>query len=142
MVEWVDRAVAQDQFSVQTGAPDDEKHSVSVTDIFRSFNQAVDQVISLEWDDDLQYAKFMTALSKAIGSGVHRYCELLEQRFINEMDRLTPAQEAALLKSRQEKWMQMAKNAMSTRERVEPFSFLPEVCDFRGYLCEDADDLL
>lgn len=121
-------AVAQDSFNVPADSTEGQRHSLSVTDIFRSFNQIIDQVISLEWDDDLQYAKFMTALSKAVGGGVQRYCEMLEQRFVKEMDRLTPAQEAALAKSRQEKWMQVAKDAISTKERVEPFSFLSEVC--------------
>ena len=132
MVQWVEGAVSQDSFKVQTDTPnqapsDDERHSVSAIDIFRSFNQSIDQVIQLDWDDDYQYAKFMTALAKSVGTGVQRYCELLEQQFIREMDRLTPAQEAALLQSRQEKWMQLAKDAISTKEKVEPFHFLPEV---------------
>ena len=127
---WVDGAVNMDEFQTRAEdgeAPTDaERHSVSVIDIFRSFNQAIEQVISLEWDNDLHYAKFMTALSKSVGSGLQKYCELLEQRFAKEMDRLTPAQEAALVQSRQEKWMQLAKEAISTREKVEPFQFLPE----------------
>lgn len=132
MIPWVENAVKQDVFKVRTENPsqtpsDDERHSVSAIDIFRSFNQSIDQVIGLEWDDDYQYAKFMTALAKSIGSGVQRYCEMLEQNFIKEMDRLTPAQEAALVQSRQEKWMQLAKDAISTKEKVEPFHFLPEV---------------
>ena len=128
---WVDGAVNMDQFQVRTESPsqtpnDDERHSVSVVDIFRSFNQAIVQVLSLEWDNDLHYAKFMTALAKSTGNGLQKYCELLEQRFVKEMDRLTPAQEAALVQSRQEKWMQLAKDAISTKEKVEPFQFFPE----------------
>jgi hypothetical protein len=107
---------------------EDERHSVSVIDIFRSFHEAVGQVMRLDWDNDLQYAKFMTALSKSIGAGISRYCELLEQLFIKEMDRLTPEQEAALLQSRQQKWISMAKDALASKERAEPFQFLPEVC--------------
>ena len=131
MIGWVEGAVNIDQFQVRTQNPqqeptDEERHSVSVIDIFRSFNQAIDQVLGLEWDNDLQYAKFMTALSKSIGAGLQRYCELLEQRFNKEMDRLTPAQEAALAQSRQEKWMQLAKDVISTKDRVEPFQFMPE----------------
>lgn len=132
MVQWVEGAVKQDAFRVRTdisdqALADDEKHSVSVIDMFRSFNQSIDQIIALEWDDDYQYAKFMTAMSKSIGMGVQRYCELLEQHFIREMDRLTPAQEAAMLQSRQEKWMQFAKDAIANKDKVEPFHFLPEV---------------
>jgi len=131
-IPWVEEAVKQDNFVVEGSATeesrtDDRKHSVSVVDIFRSFNQAVNQIGQLDWKDDLQYSKFMTALSRAFGAGVARYCELLEQMFIKEMDRLSPEQEMALTQSKQEKWMQMAKEAISTKEKVEPFQFFPQV---------------
>lgn len=129
---WVEEAVKHDNFKVEAqntnvNLTDNQRHSVSVVDVFRSFNQAVDQVNQLNWDDDLQYSQFMTALSKAFGAGLARYCELLEQIFVKEMDRLSPEQEMALTQSRQEKWMQMAKEAMSTKEKVEPFQFFSEV---------------
>ena len=129
---WVEEAVKQDAFTVRTDHPgniptDDERHSVSVIDIFRSFNQAVEQIASLEWDDDLQYAKFMTALSKSIGAGLAKYCDLLEQKFTKEMDRMTPEQEATASQTRQEKWVQLAKDAWTSKEKIEPFQFLPEV---------------
>lgn len=132
-MEWVEQAVRQDSFTVRSENPnelpaDELRHSVSVIDIFRSFNQVVEQLVQLEWDDDLQYAKFMTALSKSIGRGVARYCELLEQSFAKEMDRLSPDQEAALYQTRQEKFMQMARDAWNSKEKIEPFQFLPEVC--------------
>lgn len=109
--------------------PDDLRHSVSVIDIFRSFNQVVEQLINLEWEDTYQHALFMTALSKSIGRGVAQYCELLEQSFTKEMDRPSPEQEAAMNQTRQEKLMQMAKDAWSSKEKVEPFQFYPEVGD-------------
>lgn len=132
LVPWVEGAVKHDDFTVRTSHPeniptDDERHSVSVIDIFRSFNQSIEQIVNLNWDDDLQYAKFMTALSKSVGNGVARYCELIEQGFAREMDRLTPEQEAAASQTRQEKWMQFAKDAWANKEKVEPFHFLPEV---------------
>ncbi len=132
LVSWVEEAVKQDDFSVRLDHPgnipsDDERHSVSVIDIFRSFNQTIEQIVNLNWDNDLQYAKFMTALSKSIGIGLARYCELLEQKFAREMDRLTPEQEAAGRQTRQEKWMQLAKEAWANKEKIEPFNFLPEV---------------
>lgn len=132
IITWVEEAVKQDNFQVR--APDagqaltvDQRHSSSVVDIFRSFNDAIDHITGLEWDDDLQYAKFMTALSKAIGTGVSRYCEQLEQSFMKEMDRLTPEQEANIMQTRQEKWIRMAKDAIISKEKAEPFQFLPEV---------------
>jgi len=131
-IPWVEEAVKQDRFVVEGSSTDesrtdDQKHSVSVVDIFRSFNQAVNQISQLDWKDDLQYSKFMTALSRAFGAGVAKYCELLEQMFIKEMDQLSPEQEMALTQSKQEKWMQMAKEAISTKEKVEPFQFFPQV---------------
>jgi hypothetical protein len=131
VMDWVEHAVRQDPFTVRAGdwtdvVPEDYRHSVSVIDIFRSFNQVVEQMIQLGWDDDLQYAKFMTALSKSIGKGVARYCECLEQMFSREMDRLSPDQEAAMNQTTQEKIMQMAKEAWTSKEKIEPFQFFPE----------------
>lgn len=133
IVEWVDQAIKQDQFTVRTERKDqipseDERHSVSVIDIFRSFNQTIDQIVQLNWDDDLQYAKFMTALARVIATGIARYCEVVELKFTKEMDRMTPEQEAAANQTRQEKWVQLAKDAWSNKEKIEPFQFFPEVC--------------
>ncbi|TKA76700.1 hypothetical protein B0A49_04137 [Cryomyces minteri] len=131
IIGWVDNAVKQDSFTVRTEhagniSTDEERHSVSVVDIFISFNQVIDQIVQLGWDDDLQYAKFMTALSKSIGTGLARYCELIEQSFVKEMDRITPEQEAAARQTRQEKWVQLAKDTWANKEKIEPFQFLPE----------------
>ena len=132
IIAWVDGAVKQDEFKVRTstlGLPptDSERHSVSVIDIFTSFNQTIDRIVQLNWDNDLQYAKFMTALAKVVGDGIARYCEIIEQRFAKEMDRMTPEQEASTTLSRQEKWMQLAKDAWNNKEKIEPFQFFPEV---------------
>jgi hypothetical protein len=138
MVELVDEAIKQDQFQVRTKpeqpATDDERHSVSVIDIFRLFNQTADQIFQLNWDDDVQYAKFMTALAKSFGIGLARYCEVIEQRFSKEMERLSPAQVAAAAQSSQEKWMQLAKDVWNNKEKIEPFQFYPEVC-WSSFLC-------
>ena len=133
MGTWVDQAVKQDNFAVRTDQPnqipsEDERHSVSVIDIFSSFNQTIDRIVQLNWDDDLQYAKFMTALARVVGNGIARYCEVVEQKFTWEMDRLTPEQEAEVNRTRQEKWMQLAKDAWSNKDKIEPFQFFPEVC--------------
>ncbi|KAK4988504.1 hypothetical protein LTR50_003908 [Elasticomyces elasticus] len=131
IIGWVENAVKQDNFTVRTEhagntSNDEERHSVSVVDMFRSFNQSIDQIAKLGWDDDLQYAKFMTALSKSVGQGVAKYCELLEQQFAREMNRTTPEQDAVAKQTRQEKYVRMAKNAWNNQEKIEPFQFLPE----------------
>ena len=132
MGSWVEEAVKQDAFKIRSSGPghiptEDERHSVSVIDIFSSFNQTINRIAQLNWDNDLQYAKFMTALAKIVSSGIARYCELVESRFSREMDRLTPEQEASANQSRQEKWMQIAKDAWSNKDKIEPFQFFPEV---------------
>ncbi|KAJ5632186.1 hypothetical protein N7490_008525 [Penicillium lividum] len=131
VMEWVNQATRQDAFSIRAdGAaedvPEEARHSVSVIDVFRSFNQVVENLVNLEWDDDLQYAKFMTALSSSIGKGVAKYCEFLEQMFSREMDRLTPEQEAVLNQTTQEKLMQFAKDTWTNKEKIEPFQFSSE----------------
>ncbi|KAJ9139104.1 Inorganic pyrophosphatase [Pleurostoma richardsiae] len=131
MEEFVEQAIKQDQFQVRTQNPDGipsdaERHSVSVVDVFQLFNQTVDQVFQLEWDDDVHHAKFMTALAKAFASGIGRYCEIVEQRFNREMDRQTAQELAAAQKTAQERIMQMAKDAWNTKDRIEPFQFYPE----------------
>jgi hypothetical protein len=133
IIDWVDQAIKQDNFRVRSEnneiPTEDQRHSVSVIDIFSSFNQTIDRIVQLNWDDDLQYAKFMTALAKVVGAGIARYCEILEQKFSKEMDRMTPEQEAATNQSRQEKWLSMAKDAWNNKEKIEPFHFFPEVRD-------------
>ncbi|KAL2377480.1 hypothetical protein RJ035_007708 [Blastomyces gilchristii] len=131
IVDWVNQAIKQDDFKVRTESPTDiptqeQRRSLSVVDVFRSFNEVINQIVQLNWDDDVGYAKFMTAISKSIGRGIARYCEVLEQQFSREMDRLTPEQEASLSQSRQEKWMQMAKEAWNNKEKIEPFQFFPQ----------------
>ncbi|KAJ4358312.1 uncharacterized protein N0V89_002894 [Didymosphaeria variabile] len=129
LIGWVENAFKADKFQIESPNPvpmDDERHSVSVVDIFRSFKQSIEQIVSLNWDDDLQYAKFMTAVSKSIGVGLARYCELVEQKFAREMDRMTPEQEAAARQTRQEKWISMAKDLYNQKEKIEPFNFYPE----------------
>ena len=135
---WVDGATKQDDFQVRSQnagqvPTEEERHSVSVIDIFSSFNQTVDRIVQLNWDDDLQYAKFMTALAKVVCAGIARYCEIVETKFNKEMDRLTPEQEASASQTRQEKWMQLAKDAWSNKEKIEPFQFFPVVSNILPY---------
>ena len=133
MEKFVDEAIKQDQFQVrspdETALPADlERHSVSIIDTFTLFNQTVDQIFRLEWDDDVHHAKFMTALSKAFAAGLGRYCEIVDQRFAKEMDRQTAQEAAAATFTTQEKFLQYAKDAWNSKEKIEPFQFYPEVC--------------
>lgn len=131
IIGWVEEAIKQDDFQVRNQdksrpPTEDERHSNSILDVFRSFNQVVEQVSQLEWDDDLTYARFMTALSKSLGNGISRYCEVIDQKFRGEMDRLTPEQELALSQTTQQKYLQYAKDAWANETKIEPFQFYPE----------------
>lgn len=132
MADFVNEAIKQDQFQVRPEGPDhipqdSERHSVSVIDLFMLFNQTVDQVFALQWDNDEHHARFMTALARIVASGIGHYCDVVEQRFAKEMDRLTAEELAAQTRTAQERWVQLAKDAWSTREKLEPFHFYPEV---------------
>ncbi|RPA85469.1 hypothetical protein BJ508DRAFT_176765 [Ascobolus immersus RN42] len=131
--QWVDQAIKQDNFLLREHGedemlPDEERHSSSAVDIFRSFNEVGNSITKLNWKDDEMQAKFMTAFSKILVSGLMRYCEVLEKMFTHEMDRQTPEQEAAARQTRQERWISLAREAWSNKEKIEPFQFAPESC--------------
>ncbi|KAK4230630.1 hypothetical protein QBC38DRAFT_451961 [Podospora fimiseda] len=131
MTNFVEEAIKQDQFKVRVRhegdiPTDSERHSHSIIDTFTLFNQTVDQVYQLGWNDEAHIARFMTSLAKAFAAGIGRYCEIVEQQFAREMERQTAQEVATASKSAQEKWLQYAKEAWNTKERIEPFQFLPE----------------
>ncbi|KAI0160320.1 hypothetical protein GGR57DRAFT_457171 [Xylariaceae sp. FL1272] len=130
---YVEQAINQDQFQIRNqhsgqAARDIDRHSHSIIDIFQLFHQAADQVFQLEWDNDVHHARFMTALSKIFANSLARYCEIIDQRFIREMDTPRPEEEAAAASASttQGRFMQYAKDAWNTKEKAEPFQFYPE----------------
>lgn len=132
MDEFVQGAIKQDQFQVRSQYPDQitldsERHSVSIIDLFMLFNQTLNQVHMLDWNNEEHLARFMTALARSFSNGIGRYCEIVEQRFAREMDRPSAEELAAQNRSTQEKWMQYAKDAWNNKEKAEPFQFYPEV---------------
>jgi hypothetical protein len=134
MQGFVEEAIKQDQFKVRTlhegDIPsDDDRHSVSIIDIFSLFNQTVESLNQLEWNDEVHLARFMTALAKSFAAGIGRYCEIVEQLFAKEMDRQSAQEAATGSKTAQERWLQYAKDAWNSKEKIEPFQFLPEVSD-------------
>ncbi|KAM5351680.1 hypothetical protein ACJ41O_004403 [Fusarium nematophilum] len=129
--EYVEQAIKQDQFQVRGENPDEpprdsERHSVSIIDIFMLFNQTLDTVFQLNWDNDEHHARIMTSLSKAFSLGIGKYCEIVDQRFAKEMDRPSAEELAAQNATTQEKWMKYAKDAWNNKERAEPFQFYAE----------------
>lgn len=137
MEGFIEEAIKQDQFHVRTRHPEDiatdeERHSVSIIDAFTLFNQTIEQLGQFQWGDEVHVARFMTALAKAFSVGLGRYCELVEQQFAREMDRHSAHEAAAALKSTQERFFQYAKDAWSTKDKIEPFQFYPEVSTIVG----------
>lgn len=131
--ENVETAFRQDKFQVRTDspdqtAPDSQRHSLSIIDVFTLFNQTANQVFQLEWSNEVHYARFMTALARVFANGIGRYCELVWEQFAKEMDRPSAQEIAAASMTAQEKFLQYAKDAWNNKERIEPFQFYPEVC--------------
>ncbi|KAI1178709.1 hypothetical protein F4777DRAFT_536469 [Nemania sp. FL0916] len=131
--EFVEQAMKHDQFQVRSQGPeqtsrDADRHSHSVIDMFQLFHQTADQVFQLEWDNDVHHARFMTALSKIFANSIARYCEIVDQRFVKEMDTPRPNEQeaAALAQTTQSRFMQYAKDAWNNKEKIEPFQFYPE----------------
>ncbi|KAI1845715.1 hypothetical protein JX265_008698 [Neoarthrinium moseri] len=129
----VENAIKHDQFQVREGREghppaDEDRHSHSIIDVFKSFNQTADQIFQLEWDNDVHHARFMTALSKMFANGIARYCEVVDGRFMKEMDALRPEEEeaAAVAQTAQGKIMRYAKDAWNTKEKLAPFQFYSE----------------
>lgn len=147
MVSFVDEAIKQDQFQVRTRhagdiPTDDERHSVSIIDIFTLFTQTIDQLQQLEWQDEVHVARFMTALAKTFAAGIGRYCEIVEQQFAREMDRQTAEEAAVASKTTQERLFQYAKDAWNNKEKMEPFQFYPQVSAIPHFSVRpDADAL-
>ncbi|KAF1811291.1 hypothetical protein P152DRAFT_474890 [Eremomyces bilateralis CBS 781.70] len=129
VVGWSENAIKHDEFAVRnddaTRPPtDDERHSISSIDTFRSFNEIVNQITQLNWDNDLQYAKFMTSLSKIIGNGISRYCELIEQLFSKEMSVESAEEVAARAQlTNSERYWQLARDAWNANNKVEAYNF-------------------
>ncbi|KAI1447733.1 hypothetical protein F5Y02DRAFT_352978 [Annulohypoxylon stygium] len=131
--DFVESAINQDQFQVRGNGPghislDSERHSHSIIDMFQLFHQTADQVFQLEWDNDVHHARFMTALSKIFANSIARYCEIVDQRFVKEMDTPRPNEKEAAeaAQTTQGRFMQYAKDAWNTKDKIEPFQFYPE----------------
>lgn len=123
---WVDPAIEADQWE-----PLDESEGVmyssSVADMFTSLGTALAVVSELKWDNPIHVAQFYTLLMSGVSTAVCRYASRLFQLFSEELELLDDKKETKY-KTRQEKWMAMAKNAMSGSEPVTPYQFKKSTC--------------
>ncbi|PKS06673.1 hypothetical protein jhhlp_007424 [Lomentospora prolificans] len=129
--EHIEEAIRQDKFHVRPDHPDQppldsQRHSLSIIDTFTMFNQTAEQIFQLEWNNEIHYARFMTALARVFANGIGRYCEIVWEQFVKEMDRPSAQETAAVSMTAQEKWLQYAKDAWNNKERIEPFQFYSE----------------
>lgn len=60
-------------------------HSSSIVDLFSLFHQSVDFVQSLQWPNELQRCRFMTALSKVIGVALTQYTYDIEDMITTDI---------------------------------------------------------
>ncbi|ANB13498.1 hypothetical protein AWJ20_1792 [Sugiyamaella lignohabitans] len=122
---WVEPAIQSDKF-----LPVDEEtgilNSISVVDIFQSFRSALDMVNGLRWRDEVQIAKILTILMKGVSTATCQYADRLLFLFLEDLktNELSPPQ----IRSRQDKWINMAKTAVNGKEKVIPYNFLKETC--------------
>ncbi|EAQ93233.1 hypothetical protein CHGG_01468 [Chaetomium globosum CBS 148.51] len=131
MPGFIEEAIKQDAFKVRTRhegdiPTDDERHSVSIIDIFTLFSQTVDQLLQLEWNDEVQLARFTTALAKSFAGAIGTYCDVAYHQFKHEMDREAEQQQMAAAQKGTGKWFQYAKDTINPEKRIEPFQFYPQ----------------
>ncbi|KAK8088845.1 C2 domain protein [Apiospora hydei] len=126
----VTEAIKLDSFQVRSQGEghitlDSERHSNSIIDMFRSFNQTADQIFQLGWDNDVHHARFMTSLSRIFANGICKYCEIVDTEFFREMNtpRTNEEAEAEAAQTTQGKFMKYAKDAWNTKDKFEPFQF-------------------
>jgi C2 domain/MUN domain len=122
-VSWVDPAIESDKFlpiDVEAGA----LNSSSVNDIFTSFNSGLSLIRDFHWKNQVHVAQLHTILLKGISSATSRYANRLFQLFMEELR--AKDDEANRVKSRQDKWIAMAKTAVNFKEKFVPYNFLSQ----------------
>ncbi|PWN34293.1 uncharacterized protein FA14DRAFT_168557 [Meira miltonrushii] len=119
--EWVNNALSSDSF-----IPIDSEgavHSSSIDDLFGALQQPLDFILSLQWPDAYQNARFLTSMARTISRSIEQYCAKVEEMFMEEMfPRTSDGQE------KQSAWMVKAKQTLQGEKKVEPFHFQTSTC--------------
>ncbi|KAI9496068.1 hypothetical protein BDB00DRAFT_927113 [Zychaea mexicana] len=124
--EWVENAIKQDEFK-----PINETavHSSSIVDLFSMFHQAVDFVQNLQWPNELQRCRFLTALSKVIAIALDQYTNTIEHFILEEV---SPPQELEADPSSTGSFLDKARyltgSHNTVKEEAMPPDFNPELC--------------
>lgn len=105
-------------------------HSSSIVDLFSLFHQAVDFVQKLQWPNEYQHCRFMTALSKVIGVALTQYTNALEERISHDI--VPPSFHSA---DHDGSFLRKAKLQLTGNRTMRPDTipddFTPEVSDER-----------
>jgi hypothetical protein len=124
---WVDPAIDGDNFS-PVNSENDMLYSSSVNDVFSSFRSALHVLDDLGWRNEFHKAKILTTLMKGISGGTCQYALRLMNLFLEEL-KSDQEHQPTQIRSRQEKWIAMAKNAVNGRVKAPPpYQFLTETC--------------
>ncbi|CAO3595997.1 unnamed protein product [Absidia cylindrospora] len=125
--EWVGNAIKQDDFKPTNNIT---MHSSSIVDLFSLFHQAVDFVQKLQWPNEYQRCRFMTALSKVIGVALTQYTYAIEDMITEDIyphsihDRDAPGSHSFLDKAK----LQLTGSRSSIRPDSIPDDFTLELC--------------
>ncbi|CAN6608867.1 hypothetical protein TRVA0_004S00320 [Trichomonascus vanleenenianus] len=125
---WVDPAINEDQF-LPMNEEAGQFYSSSVQDIFKSFRNAIDMMGDLDWRNPLHRAKIFTLLMKGISAGVCHYSSRLFSKVQEEL-RSGDGDELQQVKTRQDKWLALAKSAVNGKsvQIPAPYRFMKETC--------------
>ncbi|KAI9243823.1 hypothetical protein BDA99DRAFT_529801 [Phascolomyces articulosus] len=124
--EWVENAIKQDEFK-----PINETavHSSSIVDLFSMFHQSVDFVQNLQWPNETQRCRFLTALSKVFAIALEQYTNTLEHFVLEE---ISPPQQNENDPSTAPSFLDKARYLTGshggTKEEATPADFTPELC--------------
>lgn len=156
--EWVDRAISKDKvrtsiFSLVSFLPlivlrpqfepeETATHSSSVIDLIDSCKAPVNFILELDWPNEFENAKFLTALSRVrlpvppllppvtdrhfsqtIANAIEQYATKLENMFIDEMFPRKADEALDQDVARPSAWLTKAKLVVQGDKKVEPFEF-------------------
>lgn len=125
-VTWVDPIVARDGFLPPKDS-DESFISTSVGDLFTSFNEIVKIVSDLNWENQIHVATFYTIMMKGISAAVCRYTEQVFSLFQKDLSQ-GEEKDPVPYKSRQGKWIAVARNAVNGAPVIKPYTFQETTC--------------
>lgn len=127
---WIENMVTSDKFLLSSMAREDEnasRISSSVTDAFTSFNQTISTVSDLGWNNQIHVALFYTQLMKGISNAIVQYSDMVYALFQKDLTQ-NEDQRPQVYRSRHEKWLNAAMNAVNGGVDFKPYNFLETTC--------------